>query len=293
MLALLAACGSTEDAQPETGALPHVTSTSAHASEDERPQTGPAEVLDTAIPRVNRQDVLALQKRALALPMPSPEAAAGFSRRHEVITGGHLAARSMDLCELAYLFDGGAGRYRVTDIVSVSETTEIEGRRAPAAFTYIQLELLEDWSGFAPDHPVLRIRGGALDHERTQSWDLGVERGEVVGLFLSSPLETLNEGYYRSSALGLFRRKDDGGYSNGHLFEREVTSIDELGKLTSDMYRSLPQVIHRPPWRRLAVPRDRCAHDIAPDAHQHAIDFEALRAKASAPEEVQLEAHAE
>jgi hypothetical protein len=279
MLALVTACSAADDSTPE----PH---------DGEPPRAEPTEAaanVDSVIPSVSRAEVLDLQHAALALPMPSVASASGHALAYDEIMGGHLSARSVDLCELAYLYDGGAGRYRVRDIVGVSETIEVGGTTHPAAFTYIQLELEQDWSGFAPQNPVLRVRGGPLDHAQTQSWDIGLERDEVIGLFLWSPLEGQNKGYYRTDALGVFRLKPDGGFTNGQLFKDEVASLDELGRLSQALYQALPQVIHRPPWRRLLVPRDLCAHDVQPDAYRHDIDLDALRQIKPQPEEIELD----
>lgn len=238
------------------------------------------------------RDIEALASAAASLPMPSVATSADYAVEYDSIQGGHASARDMDLCELAYLYDGGAGLYRVERIVGRSE--EASGPNGPhrSGHTYVQLALEEDWSGFAPERPIVRISGGPESASVVETFEIGLRRGERVGMFLFSPLPGENRGYYRTDAVGVFR--DTGrGLTNGQLFTTQSTTAAELGGLVSELYEGLPRVVHRPPWRRLEVPRDRCPHNVLPDAHRHSVDLDALRAQETPPETLTLDSSRE
>ncbi len=223
--------------------------------------------------------ILELQSQAALLPMPSVEKADGFAREYDEIRGGHASARSVDLCELAYFFDGGAGLYRVANIVGVAENAD-DGSKRKSAHTYVQFDLLEDWSGFAPARPIVRITGGPLARDLTQSFALSLRKGETVGLFLYSPLPGENKGYYRTNMQGIFRADAKSGYSNGVLFDKSAVPSEKLGAMVSELYAGLPRVIHRPPWGPVAVPRKDCALTVEPEGDGRDFDLDKLREQA-------------
>jgi hypothetical protein len=141
---------------------------------------------------------------------------APYSTTYRAIVGGTELSRPVSLCELLKYYNAGAGLYRVTSLVGRAEPSAADPS-VTDAFTYANLELVEDWSGGAPQKPVARIVGGPLDAQRTRSWRVSLAVGEVVGVLLEAP-SSENAGYYGLHSLTVYKQQDAGGHSNGQLF---------------------------------------------------------------------------
>jgi hypothetical protein len=95
-------------------------------------------------------------------------------------------------------------------------------------FTYVELELVADWSGASPANPVVRITGGPKNADLTELWTIRLKVGEVVGLLIT-PASAANRGFSGLDPARVFRQKSDGGYSNGQLFTKQALALDTIG----------------------------------------------------------------
>lgn len=156
---------------------------------------------------------------------PVPPQSNGVS--YQEIRGGPVDARPLSLCELLKFFTAGAGAYRVKSLTGYTEEL-LDHPGNFDGFTYVELELVADWSGASPSNPVLRIAGGPKTPDITRRWTVSLTVGEVVGL-LVVPASPANRGFPGIDSLGLFREEPGGGYSNGQLFTKQPAALDTIG----------------------------------------------------------------
>jgi hypothetical protein len=90
---------------------------------------------------------------------------------YERIVGMEPDAREVGLCELVQSYRGGAGLYTVTRLIGAS------------GYTYVDLDLRVAWSSDTPQSPRLKVVGGPVG-ELTRLWDIGLARGDEVGVIL-------------------------------------------------------------------------------------------------------------
>jgi hypothetical protein len=189
-------------------------------------------------------------ERGAPQPSPAPTAKARFEiaapaetadpRRsnrttYDEIRGGNALKKAVSLCYLLKFYDAGAGAYRVKSITGYTE----ELLAFPGhfdGFTYIELDLVTDWSGNAPANPVVRIAGGPKDAQITRGWDIGAKVGEVIGLLLEAPRAD-NRGYFGVEELTVFRQSSKGGFTNGQLFARRQVPLDVVGHAVEKIVR--------------------------------------------------------
>jgi hypothetical protein len=168
----------------------------------------------------------------------------------EITAGSHSDYELVSLCRLVRTPDwDGMGLYTVTGLINY---TEERSSRAGArgAYTYVELELLDPWYK-AQKRVVARIPGGrSPSGEGTIMWFIGLKVGEQVGLLLGDARAD-NRGYYDIRELGLFRERQDGGYTNGQLFTQRHVDADELGRLVKGLAGG--------------GVKDPCPYDEAPD----------------------------
>lgn len=150
-------------------------------------------------------------------------------RNYEQIRGDGASVRPVGLCELLHFYTAGAGKYVVKKLTGVTE----ELREAPGhfdGFTYVELQLVDDWSGASPPNPTIRITGGPISATIQRNWQVSLAVGETIGILIEAPRPE-NENYYGLHELTVFKQGPDGGYSNGHLFRRKPSPVDHLGRL--------------------------------------------------------------
>ena len=126
-------------------------------------------------------------------------------------------------CFLANYYKGGAGTFKVTKLVGV---TEPGTGGHPDGFTYVTLELQKGWVADTPADVVLRISGGPVGPDVWASGPVHLELHEVAGFVLWEPRE-VNNGYYSVAPTALFQ--DRGGY-----FDSQAGLNKQYGKLTLD-----------------------------------------------------------
>jgi hypothetical protein len=132
-------------------------------------------------------------------------------------------------------YTAGAGAYRVKAITGYTEELlDLPGKFD--GFTYVELELVADWSGSSPPNPVVRITGGPKTAAVTRVWLVSLKVGEVVGLLLEGP-SAGNRGFMGMHPLTVFRQKPDGGYSNGQLFTKQAAALDTIGHAVESLVR--------------------------------------------------------
>jgi hypothetical protein len=129
-----------------------------------------------------------------------------------------------------YFYRQGAGVYRVNSLVGYTEPTS-PGSSVFDGFTYVELELLEDWSGNAPKSAVARIDGGPSSRPGvTKSWAVRLRLGEEIGVILDPPSDD-NYGYHSLRELTVFHQTPSGGFSNGFLFTHRTMKSGDIAKL--------------------------------------------------------------
>lgn len=173
----------------------------------------------------------------------SPATANGDAGKREDASTNHVSisktkgfggdyASGIGLCETALRLGGPAGLYRVEKMTSLGEVTP-KGNLRP--YTYVELTLLENWSGDAPENPVARIYGGALPDGHWMGSNVSLEVGETMGVILQQPTDK-NRGYYGLDELGVFHADpEDHGYTNGYHFLKNHKSLSELREIISDV----------------------------------------------------------
>lgn len=166
------------------------------------------------------------------------------------IPGRSLAAMAQfSLCKLArHPMFGSAGAYRVERLTGVTEE-DLWNPGTVSGFTYVELALVQGWHK-AEKKTVVRILGGPFPNGRTGGWRVDLSVGEVVGLLLLAPVPN-NRGYAGIHELGVFKKRPDGGFSNGQLFTTKRADLVELGK-------------HVSAFSGRAI-EDACPSDVLPD----------------------------
>lgn len=171
----------------------------------------------------------ATAKTAQALTVtPPPNPPRSNATSYQEIRGGAVVdSRPVSLCELLKTSPAGAGAYRVKSITGYTEELlELPGNFD--GFTYVELELVADWSGASPANPLMRITGGPKAADITRLWTIQLKVGEIVGLLVEAS-RAENRGFPGIHPLSLFRQKPDGGYSNGQLFTKQPVALDTVG----------------------------------------------------------------
>lgn len=139
----------------------------------------------------------------------------------------------MGLCHLLKFHTAGAAAYRVTAITGYTEELlDFPGNFD--GFTYVELELVADWSGASPPNPVVRITGGPKTADITKLWPISLKVGETVGMLLDAPTAQ-SRGFLGIHPLAVFRQKADGGYSNGQLFTKQGAALDAIGHAVQNL----------------------------------------------------------
>jgi hypothetical protein len=155
------------------------------------------------------------------------------------------------LCPLVRTtFFDGMGLYTVEALTGFYEEYVSEPGRF-GGVTYVQLALVDAWF-MAEQIPVARIRGGPGPNGGGAGWDFTLTVGETIGLLLTDARPE-NRGYYGLFELGVFKRREDGGYSNGQLFTQRVVDEQELGRLVKGLAGGAKE--------------DPCPYDEAPDVY--------------------------
>jgi hypothetical protein len=202
----------------------------------------------------------------------------GYTMTYQSIGGSGGLSRPTNLCELLESYNAGAGLYRVVSLVGRTEPSASQPS-VPDGFTYVTLELVEDWSGGAPQKPVARISGGPLDAQRTKGWRVSLAVNEVVGVLLDAPTPQ-NAGYYDLHSLAVFKQQETGGHTNGQLFRH--ARAGELGK---KVRRLAPLVGKGCEAEDVAPEDDEVATPApAPGTGQHAVVTKRLDAVVDDPE---------
>lgn len=174
-------------------------------------------------------------------------------RPYESVDGPSGSQRLLSLCEVAAMLDGAAGVYHVNSLTGVTEADD-------AAATYVDLSLMEDWTGDAPKSIIARISGGpTADPKITALWRVSLAKGEDVGLVLgaSSPR---NKGYPTIHNLGVFRAKPGKGASNGQLFTNTNIPLTEVGARVGRLRAAL----------KAGADPKKCPDDVAADYYAQA-----------------------
>ena len=148
-----------------------------------------------------------------------------------------IVSKHRSACELA---DGAeqAGAYRVASMTGVYEEVA-DGTWEP--WTYVELELVDEWSKDASD-VTLRIQGGPFPDGSRSGHFLTLARGETIGGVVLEP-PVWNTGYRFIETDQLFR-ETDGTMSNGRVSA-------PTGELATILAR--------------AIDDDECPVDIAPE----------------------------
>jgi hypothetical protein len=171
--------------------------------------------------------------QALAAAPPPPDSGRTNATSYTEIRGGGLQSIPMTICHLLKFYAAGAGAYRVKAITGYTEELlDLPGNFD--GFTYVELELVADWSGASPVNPVVRITGGPKTAKITQGWLVSLKVGEVVGVLLEAS-NARNRGFLGMHPLAVFRQKADGGYSNGQLFTKQASTLDAIGHAVQNL----------------------------------------------------------
>src|SRR5437773_10482851 len=132
--------------------------------------------------------------QAITAPALPPDPPRSNATSYQEIRGGAVLDEiPISLCKLLKFSSGGAGAYRVKSITGYTEELpDLPGNFG--GFTYVELELVADWSGASPQNPVVRITGGPKNADLTELWTIRLKVGEVVGL-LVTPASAANRGF--------------------------------------------------------------------------------------------------
>lgn len=139
------------------------------------------------------------------------------------------------LCEVLPRFDAGGGVYDIVRMHSAVETT-VEGGRA--AFTYVDLKLINAWTKEAPARPTVRMRGGVEENGTSGGFTVSLKRGQQTGILLLGPTE-YNRGYYAFDSRGVFQSEVEHGenrITNGlHVLDKTLAETgDRIGRILAD-----------------------------------------------------------
>jgi len=198
----------------------------AAACGQEKAAGGPPHPIQTVVAKT------AQPLSASTTPPPNPPGS-NATTYQEIRGGAVVDAPPISLCELLKVHTAGAGAYRVKSITGYTEELlDLPGNFD--GFTYVELDLVADWSGVSPANPIVRISGGPKTADITKLWTIGLKVGEVVGLLIW-PANPGNRGFPGIAPRALFREKPDGGYSNGELFTKQPVALDAIGHTVQNL----------------------------------------------------------
>jgi hypothetical protein len=184
------------------------------------------------------------RSQALSTPKSRGERVAYRELGHQ---SGYSYVNVLSLCKLLPFFREGAGLYRVKKLTGVTE--EMYGRPGVYdGFTYVEFELLNDWSGNAPKNPIARIAGGPDGNGATRSFDVELAVGETVGLLLRKLPD--NYGYFSLEPSACWKAAG-GGLTNGLYFTKTAVDASRLGAIIRELWAA----------------GGSCQHDVLPDIH--------------------------
>lgn len=187
----------------------------------------------------------------------------GDAVRPEELVAGQGGLTPVSLCHVAWMFDGGSGRYRVSSMTSLPEPWEPGGFDREVT-TYVELQLLDGWSPGAPEDLVLRIPGGEIPSMGLSApAHAGFSLDEDVGVFWTNDtrieLPNINRGWPYTQDYAVFRDAMDRGLFSAEGVMLDPMSPTELGALVREVYESFPV-----PFPELVeqsiddVPEERC-----------------------------------
>jgi hypothetical protein len=156
----------------------------------------------------------------------------------EIVADQPLTGAQMSLCELVrHPMFGQSGLY---EVVSMSGATEedLYNPGSMAGFTYVHLSRVVAFEATSAD-PTARILGGPWPDGTIGGWRISLSVGEQLGLLLVEPTPE-NRDFYDLHELGTFKEREDGGFSNGQLFQSRRVNAQELRDLIMGLSQLQP-----------------------------------------------------